>query len=103
MIGVSGGRRLAVSGDEEEVGAGRYAYKKVEEFPCGPGIESSRLSEVREWCEKLGAKSDPRAGRKRVIRSYANKVGGEKRELLKRRMPASASSAPGKRARAAGA
>lgn len=71
MIGVSGGRRLAVSGDENVVGSGHYAYKKVKEFTCGPAIESTRISEVREWCTKLGAKSDPRAGKKRVIRSYA--------------------------------
>jgi len=104
MIGVSGGRRLAVSGDEDEVGGGKYALKKVKEFPCGPAIETSRISEVREWCTKLGAKSNPRAGKKRVIRSYANKVGGERRELLKRKMSAPSSSAPAaKRARAGGA
>merc|ERR1712185_847854 len=58
LIGVSGGRRLAVSGDEEVAGSGRYAYKKVKEFNIGPPIATSRICEVRQWCEKLGAKSD---------------------------------------------
>jgi hypothetical protein len=82
MIGVSGGRRLAVSGDEEEVGCGRYSYKKMKEFTCGPALETTRISEVREWCAKLGAKSDPRAGKQRVIRSYGAKVGANRKHKL---------------------
>jgi len=99
MIGVSGGRRLAVSGDEDEVSCGRYTYKKLKEFTCGPALETTRISEVREWCEKLGAKSDPRAGRKKVIRSYGAKVGADK----KRKLSSASVSVPGKRARVAGA
>lgn len=102
LIGVSGGMRLAVSGDEDKVGSGKYAYKKVKEFPLGPAIETSRICEVREWCENLGAKSNPRAGKKRVIRSYANKIGGETRDVLKRKMSPSALGSS-KKARTAGA
>jgi len=92
----SGSKHLAVSGEESKVGSGIYALKKVKTFPVGPALETTKVGEAREWCLKLGAKSDPRAGKERVIRSYGAKLG------LKRKASSLAAHSA-KKARAAGA
>jgi len=56
LTGTSGGQRLAVSGDEIKIGGGVYAFKKAAGFPKGSELSTTRLSEVREWVEKVTGK-----------------------------------------------
>jgi len=98
MKGVSGGERIAVIGDEEKVGAGRYLYKKVKDFPLGSALDTVHLSKVRAWCSNLVPKMDQRAGRQKyVTKSYS------KTESSKRKRSSSSRLLMAKKARTGGA
>jgi len=92
LVGVSGGERLAVSGDEDRVGSGHYAYKKAETFPLGPPLETPRIGDVRAWCAELVSTPGPQCRKKMCLRSYANAADGQSKNSLKR--PAGAAGCP---------
>jgi len=94
LKGVSGAETMAVLGVEDGVGSGHYLYTKTSGFTLGPPLKTERMCEVRTWCSKLGVKT---ARKELVVRSYANKKGGEKRSMLVRKAP------PAKKARMGGA
>lgn len=53
LKGASGRLVLAVEGVEEKQGTGRYEYRRVPAFQQGPDLCASRLSEVRQWIQKV--------------------------------------------------
>jgi len=62
LKGASGRLVLAVTGEEEKQGSGRFAYRRAESFASGSALCTHRLSEVRQWVASVLGKAKPHGG-----------------------------------------
>jgi len=82
LVGESGGKKLVVSGDEDEKGSNKYTYEKVKTFKAGPPLSATRLGEVRTWLTEVLGKP-LQAPTKRCVHSFS---AGEDQPTKKRRL-----------------